>query len=95
LQCPNPEYSSIPVRVQKIMQIIIYTKAYCSFCFAAKRLLSKRGLDFKEIPVMGDAAAEKEMRQLTGGYTVPQILIDGKPIGGYTDLVELDMEGRL
>lgn len=77
------------------MQIIIYTKAYCSFCFAAKRLLSKRGLDFKEIPVMGDAAAEQEMRELTGGRTVPQILIDGEPIGGYTELVELDMEGRL
>ena len=95
MQYLNPDYSSILARVQKTMQIIIYTKAYCSFCFAAKRLLSKRGLDFKEIPVMGDAAAENEMRQLTGGYTVPQILIDGKPIGGYTELVELDMDGCL
>ena len=77
------------------MQIKIYTKAYCSFCFAAKRLLSKRGLEFEEIPVLGNAAAEKEMRELTGGHTVPQILIDGKPIGGYTELVELDMEGEL
>lgn len=77
------------------MQIKIYTKAYCSFCFAAKRLLSKRGLDYEEIPVMGNPAAEREMRDLTGGYTVPQILIDGKPIGGYTDLAELDMDGGL
>jgi len=77
------------------MQIKMYTKAYCSFCFAAKRLLSKRGLDFEEIPVLGNPAAEQEMRDLTGGYTVPQILIDGKPIGGYTDLVELDMDSGL
>ena len=77
------------------MKIKIYTKAYCSYCFAAKRLLSKRGLEFEEIPVMGNAAAGREMRELTGGHTVPQILIDGKPIGGYTELVELDMEGGL
>ena len=83
------------VGVHRIMQIKIYTKAYCSFCFAAKRLLSKRGLEFEEIPVMGNAAAEQEMRELTGGHTVPQILIDGKAIGGYTELAELDMDGGL
>ena len=31
----------------------------------------------------------------TGGWTVPQILIDGRPIGGYTELWRLDREGRL
>jgi glutaredoxin len=77
------------------MQIKMYTKGYCTFCFAAKRLLTKRGLAFEEIPIMGNALAEQEMRDLTGGSTVPQILIDGKPIGGYTELVELDMEGDL
>ena len=77
------------------MQIKMYTKGYCSFCFAAKKLLAKRGLEFEEIPIMGNRAAEQEMRQLTGGRTVPQIIIDGKPIGGYTELVDLDMEGDL
>jgi glutaredoxin 3 len=79
----------------KTMHIRIYTKAYCSFCFAAKRLLKKRGLAYEEIPVLGNPAAEREMRELTSGRTVPQILIDGRPIGGYTELVELDMEGGL
>lgn len=77
------------------MQIKMYTKAYCSFCFAAKNLLAKRGLEFEEIPIAGNRAAEQEMLQLTGGRTVPQIIIDGKPIGGYTELVELDMDGEL
>lgn len=44
---------------------------------------------------MGNCDAEQEMRKLTGGNTVPQIIIDGKPIGGYTELVELDMDGEL
>lgn len=73
----------------------MYTKAYCSFCFAAKNLLAKRGLDYEEIPVLDDPDAEREMRELTGRNTVPQIVIDGKPIGGYTELVDLDMEGEL
>ena len=77
------------------MQIKMYTKAYCSFCFAAKNLLAKRGLEFEEIPITNNRSAEQEMRQLTGGRTVPQIIIDGKPIGGYTELVELDLDGEL
>jgi len=77
------------------MQIKMYTKGYCSFCYAAKNLLAKRGLDFEEVSLMGDAGAEEEMRSLTGRSTVPQILIDGRPIGGYTELVEMDMDGEL
>ena len=77
------------------MQIKMYTKGYCSFCYAAKRLLTKRGLAFEEVPVSRDVQAEQEMRSLTGRSTVPQILIDGKAIGGYTELVELDMDGKL
>ena len=77
------------------MQIKMYTKGYCSFCFAAKNLLVKRGLPFEEIPVSGDAIAEQEMQKLTGRTTVPQILINDTPIGGYTELVEMDMEGEL
>jgi glutaredoxin len=77
------------------MQIKMYTKGYCSFCYAAKSLLAKRGLVYEEIPIMGDSSAELEMRSLTGRGTVPQIVIDGKPIGGYSELVEMDMDGKL
>ena len=77
------------------MQIKMYTKDYCSFCYAAKNLLSKRGLDFEEVPVSGDANAEQQMHELSGRKTVPQIFIDGRSIGGYTELVEMDMEGEL
>jgi glutaredoxin 3 len=77
------------------MQIKMYTKDYCSFCYAAKNLLAKRGLEFEEIPVSADANAAQQMRELSGRNTVPQIFIDGKPIGGYTELVDMDMEGEL
>ena len=77
------------------MQIKIYTKAYCSYCYAAKNLLTKRELAFEEIEISGNFKAEQEMRDLTGGTTVPQILINGTPIGGFTELVELDTAGQL
>jgi glutaredoxin 3 len=77
------------------MQIKIFTKAYCSFCYAAKNLLAKRGLEFEEISLSGNSSAEQQMQQLTGRRTVPQILINNKPIGGYTELVEMDMDGEL
>jgi glutaredoxin 3 len=77
------------------MQIKIFTKAYCSYCFAAKNLLTKRGFDYEEIALLDDFALEKEMRDLTGGSTVPQILINNTPIGGFTELVELDRTGKL
>ena len=77
------------------MQIKMYTRGYCSFCYAAKNLLAKRGLAFEEISLSDNPSVEREMRKLTGGRTVPQIVIDGRPIGGYTELVELDMDGEL
>ena len=77
------------------MQIKMYTKPYCSFCFAAKNLLAKRGLEFEEISLSGNSSAEQEMLELTGRGTVPQILINDKPIGGYTELVDMDMDGEL
>ena len=77
------------------MQIKVYTKSHCSYCHAAKNLLAKRGLAFEEIPLMGNAEAERNMRDLTGGRTVPQIVIDDMPIGGYMELVDLDMDGEL
>ncbi len=77
------------------MQIKIYTKAYCSYCYAAKNLLTKRGFTYEEVELSDNFAAEQEMRDLTGGTTVPQILINNAPIGGFTELVELDRAGEL
>jgi glutaredoxin 3 len=75
--------------------IKIYTKNYCGFCFAAKNLLTKRGLEFEEIEVTHDTTRENQMRELSGGKTVPQIFFNDKAIGGYAELLEMDMQGQL
>ena len=55
----------------------------------------REGLPYEEISLDDDPAFRQTLHELTGGWTVPQILIDGTPIGGYTELWRLDREGRL
>ena len=76
-------------------RIQLYTTRWCGYCVRAKALLDERGLDYEEIGLDTDPKFRQYLFDLTGGWTVPQILIDGKPIGGYTELWRLDREGRL
>ena len=73
----------------------MYTTRWCGYCVRAKVLLDGRGLPFEEISLDDDPAFRATLHDLTGGWTLPQILIDGRPIGGYTELWRLDREGRL
>jgi glutaredoxin 3 len=76
-------------------RIQIYTTRWCGYCDRAKALLEQKGLPYDEIALDDDPAFRQRIRELTGGWTVPQILIDESPIGGYTELRRLDLDGRL
>jgi glutaredoxin 3 len=76
-------------------KIQMYTTRWCGYCVRAKTLLQSRGLEFEEISLDDDPAFRQHLLELTGGWTVPQILVDGKPIGGYTELWQLDRRGEL
>jgi len=74
----------------------MYTTAFCPFCLRAKALLKDKGVEFEEIDVMFDPARRAEMTERSGGgRTVPQIFIDGEPIGGFDELYDLERQGRL
>ena len=76
-------------------QVVIYTTGYCPYCTAAKELLRGKNVDFEEIDVTHDAARRTEMEHLSQRWTVPQIFIDGQPIGGFDDVRQLDATGDL
>lgn len=76
-------------------RVRIYSTRWCGYCVRAKALLESRGIDYEEVALDDDPAFRQKLFDLTGGWTVPQILIDGCPIGGYTELWRLDREGRL
>lgn len=77
-------------------EVEIYTRSWCPYCLRAKTLLKSKGADYREIDI--DRAPERraEMIERSGGRTtVPQIFIDGRPIGGSDELVALERAGRL
>jgi glutaredoxin 3 len=73
----------------------MYTTAWCGYCVRAKALLDARGLDYDEVDLGDDPAFRARLNELTGGWTVPQIVISGSRIGGYDELRRLDRDGRL
>jgi len=74
---------------------VIYTRAFCGYCIAARKLLKKKGVSYEEIDTTLNAKRKREMIERSGRHTVPQIFIDGRHIGGYDDLDDLDQAGRL
>ena len=73
----------------------MYTTRWCGYCVRAKALLDGRGLAYEEISLDEDPAFRQKLFDLTGSWTVPQILIDDRPIGGYTELGRLARAGAL
>ncbi len=76
-------------------EIQMYTTRWCGYCVRAKALLDEKGLAYEEIRLDDDPHFRQRLFDLTGSWTVPQILIDGQPIGGYVELWRLDREGKL
>lgn len=75
----------------------IYTTAFCPFCERAKGLFRIKGIAFEEknLDHLNDRELHEQMAKLSGQRTVPQIVINGKAIGGWRELSELDRTGEL
>ena len=74
----------------------MYTTSVCPFCVRAEQLLVRKGVEVNKIYIDQDADKFKEMLQRAKGRrSVPQIFIDDQHVGGYDDLVDLDMDGEL
>jgi glutaredoxin 3 len=76
-------------------RIVLHSTTWCGYCHRAKALLTSRGLPYDEIKIGSEPDFRERLRELTGGHTVPQIVIDGEPIGGYLELWKLDRDGLL
>jgi glutaredoxin 3 len=76
-------------------KVKIYTREWCGYCTAALRLLETKGIDFEHIDASGNPELRRWLANVSGQRTVPQIFIDEKPIGGFTELRALDRDGKL
>tara|TARA_R100000908_G_C3687393_1_gene103315 strand:+ start:433 stop:699 length:267 start_codon:yes stop_codon:yes gene_type:complete len=73
----------------------VYTASYCPYCEKAILLLFKKGVDFEVYDATDNQALRQSLTVETGCKTVPQIFINDKFIGGFSDLSALDSSGDL
>lgn len=77
-------------------EITMYTTQVCPYCVSAKRLLTQKGLKYKEVDLSREPDLRSKLAEENGGYrTVPMIFIGEEFIGGYADLAALDQTGQL
>ncbi|HEX9290963.1 MAG TPA: glutaredoxin 3 [Anaeromyxobacteraceae bacterium] len=76
-------------------KVQIYSKQNCPYCVRAKLLLQKKGVAFEEIDVENDDARRAWLVEESGQRTVPQVFVDGRSLGGFTDIDALDRKGEL
>lgn len=79
----------------EFLMIEIYTQPHCVYCHRAKRLLDSKGVSYQEHHVASDPKVRQTMIERTHARTTPQIIIDGKCIGGSDDLYALEKAGKL
>lgn len=73
----------------------MYMTNWCPYCQQAKALLGSLGVQWNEINIEMEGLSRVDLANLTGGHTVPQIMIDGKSIGGFSELYALHQSGAL
>jgi glutaredoxin 3 len=72
----------------------VFTTSWCGYCHAAMRLLTQKGVQFEQVDAE-DVKTRRWLREVTGRSAVPQIFVDGRSVGGYTDIRDLDARGEL
>lgn len=75
--------------------VVVHTLSGCIHCFRALSLLRRRGIEHEIVRGDGIPGFRAELQALTGGATVPQIVLDGRAIGGADQLARLDRTGVL
>ena len=76
--------------------VTIYTGPLCNYCDAAKRLLARNNVEYKEINIATvEGAMEEMIKKANGKRTIPQIFFEDHHVGGYQELRELEKKGDL
>jgi glutaredoxin 3 len=78
------------------MSVVVYSTTLCPYCFLAKRLLSRRGIEYRELRLGRDPGGRAELSRLSGGgRTYPQIMLGARRVDGFVELRRLDRQGEL
>ncbi len=75
-------------------EVVVYTTRYCPYCRLAKEFLTSKNVVFREVDVSEDDVMREKLVKMSGQETVPQIFADGRPVGGYEELVRFYSSGK-
>ena len=75
--------------------VTLYTTEPCGFCSQAKTLLQARGFEYAEVNLAKDPEGRADLVAITGQMTFPQLVVGGRSIGGFRELLEADRSGQL
>ena len=75
--------------------IKIYTTSWWGPCIAAKKMLDGMDMSYENIDIEEQGLSRDDLVKITGGHTVPQIIINDKAIGGFNELLQLNNSGKL
>ena len=79
-----------------MVEVVIYTRDFCYYSDAARDLLTRKGVVFKEINATGNRELRRDMiERANGGSTFPQIFIGDTHVGGCDELYALEEQGKL
>ena len=73
----------------------IYSTSWCPSCVSAKQLLKEKSIQFEEINIEELGMSREQLFEITGGMSVPQIIINKQSIGGFDTLLKLSQSGEL
>ena len=76
-------------------KVVIYSTRICPYCMRAKNFFEKKNIPFDEIRIDQDSAQMQKMMEMSKRQSVPQIFIGDYHVGGFDDLIEHDMDGKL
>lgn len=68
------------------MKAVVWSKYQCPYCDQAKALLTQKGIEFEEKKIGDGYTREDLLEAVPTARTVPQIFLDDKLIGGFTEL---------
>ena len=90
-----PAAAPCPIDEEMPATVAIYTTPWCPYCHRAKALLTRKGVAFDEINAEGRPDLRRWLENTSGQNTVPQVFINNVPVGGFTDIANLDRTGKL
>ena len=76
-------------------KVVMYKKNPCPYCDRAVSFLEERGIKVEMVDLTGNYDEMDRIKNETGWRTFPIIMINDKLVGGYTDMKNLDEEGKL